>query len=68
MAVGHGRVAGVPRFGEKAEVREAQAAHQGRADLPPLEGLTLLGAGMDDHDQEQQPQDPEQAQPEVGLE
>ena len=51
MAVGHGRVTGGPRFGEEAEVREPQAAHQARANVPSLEGLAPLRVGMGEHGQ-----------------
>ena len=67
MAVGHGWVTGVPCLGEEAEVREPQAAHQARADLPPLEGVALLRLGMGEHGQEQQPLSAQEGQPKIGF-
>ena len=64
MAVGHGGMAGVAGFGEKAEVCEAQAAHQRRAGLALPGGGALLRFRMDEHAEEQHRLDADQGQAE----
>ncbi len=53
VAVGHGGMPGVAGLGEQAEVREAEAAHQEGAGLPPAKGWAFLAPGMKEHAKEQ---------------
>ncbi len=67
MAVGHGGVPGVAGFGEEAEVREAEAAHEREAGLPSEGRSADLGLPVDDHGDEQRREGADQEQAKGGF-
>ena len=67
VAVGHGGMAGVAGFGEKAEVGEAEAPYQGSAGLALPRRAALLGPRMKQHGHEQRRLNADQGQAEGGF-